>query len=142
MLLYILGHVRKSAGLLFNDKSSAAEKGTIAQIVRKKTRVKLRHAKELWSRQTTSAGPNPESVKGEPTCRIVAGRAVVRRSEQFERAAAIGLGAMATTAGVGHGVTAAVFGRCPKDIRHPRTIRGRTGMPSTARSESFEAVDV
>ena len=44
MLLYILGHARKSAGLLFKDKSSAAEKGSIAAIVRKKTRVKLRHA--------------------------------------------------------------------------------------------------
>jgi hypothetical protein len=45
MLLYILGHARKSAGLLFKDKSSAAEKGSIAaKIVRKKTRVKLRHA--------------------------------------------------------------------------------------------------
>jgi hypothetical protein len=37
---------------------------------------------------------------------------------------------------------AAVLGRCPKDIRRPETVRGRTGMPSTARSESFEAVDV
>jgi hypothetical protein len=36
MLLYILGHARKSAGLLFKDKSSAAEKGSIAAIVRKK----------------------------------------------------------------------------------------------------------
>jgi hypothetical protein len=44
MLLYILGHARKSAGLLFKDKSSAAEKGSIAQIVRKKTCVKLGHA--------------------------------------------------------------------------------------------------
>ena len=44
MLLYILGHAGKSAGLLFKDKSSAAEKGSIAQIVRKKTCVKLGHA--------------------------------------------------------------------------------------------------
>src|SRR5262245_30032439 len=38
-------------------------------------------------------------------------------------------------AGLGHGVMAAVLGRCLKDIRRPGTIRGRTGMPSTARSE-------
>jgi hypothetical protein len=29
-----------------------------------------------------------------------------------------------------------------KDIRRSETVRGRKGMPSTARSESFEAVDV
>jgi hypothetical protein len=68
--------------------------------------------------------------------------AVAAGGEQFERAAAVGLGAVVTVAGLGHGVVAAVRGRCPKDIRRPETIRGRTGMPSTARSESFEAVDV
>src|SRR5262249_37103483 len=63
------------------------------------------------------------------------------RREQLERAAAVGLGAVATAAGLGHGVVAAVLGRCPEDIRRPQTVRGRAGMPSTARSESFEAVD-
>jgi hypothetical protein len=56
--------------------------------------------------------------------------------EQFERAAAVGLGAVATAAGLGHGVAAAVLGRCLKDIRRSETIRGRAGKPSTAPSES------
>jgi hypothetical protein len=64
------------------------------------------------------------------------GRAVTGSGEQLERAAAVGLEAVATAAGLGHGVVAAVLGRCAKDIRHPETVRGRTGMPSTARSES------
>jgi hypothetical protein len=38
---------------------------------------------------------------------------------------------------VGHGVAAAVV-----DLVGRITCRGRAGMPSTARSESFEAVDV
>ena len=62
------------------------------------------------------------------------GAAVARSGEQFERAAAVGLGAVATAAGLMHGVVAAVLSRCPKDIRRPDTVRGRTGMPSTARS--------
>jgi len=61
------------------------------------------------------------------------GRAIAGCGKQFERAAAVGLGAVATAAGLGHGQVAAVLGRCLKDIRRPETVRGRTGMPSVAR---------
>jgi hypothetical protein len=64
------------------------------------------------------------------------GRPVRRAGEQLERAAAVGLGAVATAARVGHGVAAAVLGRYLKDIRRSETIRGRAGKPSTAPSES------
>src|SRR5262245_13695847 len=46
--------------------------------------------------------------------------------EQFERAAAVGLGA---AAGLGHEVVAAVLGRCPKDIRRPETVRAVRAYP-------------
>src|SRR5262249_9607111 len=41
------------------------------------------------------------------------GAAVAGSGEQLERAAAVGLGAMATAAGLGHGAVAAVLGQCP-----------------------------
>jgi len=63
-------------------------------------------------------------------------RPVRRAGEQLERAAAVGLGAVATAVRVGHGVAAAVLGRCLKDIGRSETIRGRAGKPSTAPSES------
>ena len=52
------------------------------------------------------------------------GRTVAGGREQFERAAAVGLGAVATAAGLGHGVVAAVLGRCPKDIRRSERPHG------------------
>jgi hypothetical protein len=59
--------------------------------------------------------------------------------EQFERAAAVGLGA---AAGLGHRVVAAVLGRCPKNIR-----RGDRSSPCghalyRAIGKLVEAVDV
>ena len=65
------------------------------------------------------------------------GAAVARRGEQFKRGAAVGLWAATRGGEVGHGVAAAVV-----DLVGRITCRGRAGMPSTARSESFEAVDV
>ena len=41
------------------------------------------------------------------------GAAVRAGYEQFERAATVGLGAVAMAEGLGHGAVAAVLGRCP-----------------------------
>jgi len=63
--------------------------------------------------------------------------AVGATGEQFERAAAVGLGGRGDGGGTGAWSSGgAVLGRCPKDIRRPETVRGRTGMPSTTRSLS------
>src|SRR5262249_23282042 len=57
----------------------------------------------------------------------------VRARDRFERAAAVGLGAVATAAELGHGVVAAGGGRWPGGIRRAGAAGGRGGMPSTAR---------
>ena len=52
------------------------------------------------------------------------GAAVARRGEQFKRGAAVGLWAATRGGEVGHGVVAAVLGRCPKDIRRSERPHG------------------
>jgi hypothetical protein len=57
------------------------------------------------------------------------GAALESTSEQSERAAEVGLRDVMTAAGVGHGVVAAVLGRCPKDITEPAPVP--LGAPAT-----------